>query len=226
MKRAFALSSLGYGAGRAIRNLLLALLFGSSTAIAEQVTIAALGDSLTAGYGLTPETGFVPVLQRWLDGQGAEVVIVNAGVSGDTTAGGLARLDWTLTPEIDGLIVALGANDYLRGLDPSVARANLTGILQGARDRGVEAMLIGINVGSNYGPEYKAQFDAIYTELAAEFDVPLYPSWFAGIMAVSGMQEGMTEFLQSDGLHPNAEGVRIIVDAVGPAILDFAQTVD
>lgn len=217
---------MGYGVGRALRNLSLALLFSSSAALAEQVTIAALGDSLTAGYGLTPEAGFVPVLQSWLDGQGAEVNVINAGVSGDTTAGGLARVDWTLGPDVDGVIVALGANDYLRGLDPAIARDNLTGILRAAQDRGVEAMLIGINVGSNYGPDYKAQFDAIYTDLAAQFGVPLYPSWFAGIMAVSGMQEGMTEFLQGDGLHPNAEGVRIIVDAMGPAIMAFADTVE
>ena len=108
-----------------MRNLTLAIGVFSSAAYAEKVTIAALGDSLTAGYGLPVDQGFVPQLQGWLDAEGADVTVLNAGVSGDTTAGGLSRVDWTLTPDVDAMIVALGGNDLLRGLDPSVSRANL-----------------------------------------------------------------------------------------------------
>ena len=104
---------------------------------AEPVTVAALGDSLTQGFGLTPDDGFVPQLQVWLDGQGADVQMINAGVSGDTSAGGLARLDWALSPDVDGLVVSLGANDMLRGMDPAAARENLASLMSklGARNR-------------------------------------------------------------------------------------------
>lgn len=185
--------------------------------------IAALGDSLTAGYGLAPEAGFVPQLESWLRAQGADVEVINAGVSGDTTAGGLSRLGWTLEDDLDGMIVALGANDYLRGLPPELARENLTGILSQAQTAEVDLLLVGLNVGSNYGPDYKAEFDSIYPDLSAQFDVPLYAEWFAGLRAVAGMGEGFTEFLQADGLHPNAEGVRIIVEAMGPSVLDLLE---
>lgn len=208
---------------RAIRNLGLVLLIGAGAAAqAETVTVAALGDSLTAGYGLPTEDGFVPVLQGWLDAQGADVRLINAGVSGDTTAGGLSRVDWTLGDDVDAMIVALGGNDYLRGLDPAVSRANLDGILSAAQDRGVEVLLVGITAGTNYGPAYKQSFDTMYTDLASTYDVPLFPSFFAGLQAVAGMAEGVQEFMQADGIHPNAEGVRVIVEAIGPAVLDLA----
>ncbi len=215
---------MAYGAKCAILNVSFVTI-GAGAVWAEPVTIAALGDSLTAGYGLETAEGLVPQLQDWLDAQGAEVVVINAGLSGDTTAGGLARVDWTLTDDVDGLIVALGANDYLRGLPPALARDNLDGILAAAAARGVDAMLVGLNVGSNYGPDYKAEFDAIYPDLAAAYDVPLIPSFFGALIAQDG-QAGLLGYLQGDGLHPTAQGVSIIVEAIGPAVLEFAQGID
>jgi len=213
-----------------MRNLGLVLLTGAgmtaNAAQADPVTIAALGDSLTAGYGLDTDQGFVPVMQDWLTQQGADVRMINAGVSGDTTAGGLARVGWTLGDDVDAMIVALGGNDYLRGLDPAISRANLDGILTQAQARGVEVLLIGITAGANYGPDYKQSFDNMYTDLAAAHDVPLYPSWFAGLQAVAGMAEGVSDFMQPDGIHPNADGVAVIVAAMGPSVLALADSAD
>ncbi|MEL6585735.1 MAG: arylesterase, partial [Pseudomonadota bacterium] len=139
--------------------------------MAEPVTIVALGDSLTAGYGLAEADGFVPQLQAWLTGQGVDAQVVNAGVSGDTTAGGLARLDWALTPETDAMIVALGGNDLLRGLPPEVSRANLDGILSRvSEEMGLPVLLIGLEAPGNYGPAFKEAFDGMYVELAATYD--------------------------------------------------------
>ena len=211
----------GYGALRAVRNLCITIAALSGTAYAETVKIAALGDSLTAGYGLPLEDGFVPQLQRWLDAQGADVEILNAGVSGDTTAGGLSRTDWTLTPDVDGLFVALGGNDYLRGLDPAISKENLRGILAKAEIADVDTLLVGITAGGNYGPAFKAQFDANYVSLSDEFSVPLYPDIFAGLLAEAGAQGSVADFLQPDGIHPNAKGVAANVAAIGPIILDL-----
>jgi len=192
---------------------------------AESVTIAALGDSLTAGYGLAQSDGFVPQLQGWLQAQGADVVVMNAGVSGDTTAGGLSRAAWTLTPDVDAMIVALGGNDFLRGLDPAVSKANLDGILAAGQDAGVDMLLVGLSVGSNYGLDYKQEFEGMYRDLAVKYDVPLYPDFASGLRAASGMQEGMSEYLQPDGIHPNTEGVSVIVAAMGPAVLKLIANV-
>lgn len=215
----------GYGALRAVRNLSVVIAAFSGAAYAETVKIAALGDSLTAGYGLPQADGFVPQLQRWLDAQGADVEIVNAGVSGDTTAGGLSRTDWTLTPDVDAMILALGGNDYLRGLDPAVSRENLTGILTKAKAAGVETLLVGIAAGGNYGPAYKAQFDANYVDLSGAFDVLLYRDMFAGLRAAAGTQGRVTDFLQPDGIHPNTEGVAANVAAMGPSVLALVDRI-
>lgn len=185
------------------------------------MTIAALGDSLTAGYGLDQGNGFVPQLETWMSAQGADVTIMNAGVSGDTTAGGLSRVAWTLTPDVDAMIVALGGNDYLRGLDPAVSKANLDGILSAGQDAGVEMLLVGLSVGSNYGLDYKQEFEGMYAELAAKYDVPLYDDFASGLRAAAGTQDGMAQFLQADGIHPNRAGVQLIVDAIGPTVLDL-----
>ncbi len=184
-----------------------------------------MGDSLTAGYGLVPSKGLVARLDGWLDAQGLEVELRNAGVSGDTTAGGLARVDWTLTDDVDGLIVALGANDYLRGLDPALTRENMRGIMEAAAAKDVPVMLVGLDVGNNYGPDYKAAFDGIYTDLAAEFGAPLYPAFFAALVAASG-DGTITPFMQADGLHPSAEGVGLIVADLGPVVADFISGLD
>ena len=186
--------------------------------------MAALGDSLTAGYGLATEEGFVPQMQAWLRADGLDVTLINAGVSGDTTAGGLSRVGWTLSDDVDAMIVALGGNDYLRGLDPALSEENLRGILQTAAAQDVPVLLVGIAAGSNYGPDYKAAFDSIYTSLAEEFDVPLYPDWFAGL-AADGSPQGALGLMQPDGIHPSAEGVRLIVQDMGPAVAAFLSGV-
>ncbi len=188
---------------------------------ADEVVIAALGDSLTQGYGLPIEDGLVPQLQRWLTDAGAVVRVINAGVSGDTTAGGLARVDWTLTPEVDGMIVALGGNDLLRGLDPDVSRGNIDGILQAAANADVEVLLIGMQAPGNFGADYKAKFDRIYPELAAQYGSILMPSFFAGLAEGDAPLDPaiQRDFFQADSIHPNAEGVTRIVTRIGPKVM-------
>ncbi|WP_411976054.1 arylesterase [Sulfitobacter faviae] len=198
-----------------------------SAAQAEEVVIAALGDSLTQGYGLPAEEGFVPQLQDWLDAEGVEAKILNAGVSGDTTAGGLARVDWTLTPEVDAMIVTLGGNDMLRGLDPAQARGNIDGILAAAEKTDVEVLLVGMSAPGNYGAGYKADFEALYPDLAEAYDTLFYPDFFTGLLAEetdagSARSETVQRYFQSDGIHPNAEGVALIVEDIGPAVAELA----
>lgn len=223
MSLVIRLRSGAYGAIRAARNLALLLWLSAAAAAAQPVTVAALGDSLTQGYGLPEREGLVPQLQAWLDAKGAEVRLINAGVSGDTTAGGLSRVGWTLTPEVDALIVALGGNDLLRGIDPAVSRRNLDGILKAARDEGVPVLLAGLPAPPNYGPDYKAAFDAIYPELAAEYDAILVENLLGPLAEAVANGAGPYDVLQPDGLHPNAEGVRMIVEALGPKVLELAE---
>ena len=198
-----------------------------SAARAEEVVIAALGDSLTQGYGLPAEEGFVPQLQGWLDAEGVEAKILNAGVSGDTTAGGLARVDWTLTPEVDAMIVTLGGNDMLRGLDPAQARGNIDGILAAAEKAEVEVLLVGMSAPGNYGAGYKADFEGLYPDLAEAYGTLFYPDFFTGLLAeeknaASARSETVQRYLQGDGIHPNAEGVALIVEDIGPAVAELA----
>lgn len=206
-------------------NLSIAALLGFGAAHAEPVTIAALGDSLTQGYGLPPGQGLVPQLQRWLDATGIETEIVNAGVSGDTTQGGLARVAWTLTEETDALIVALGANDMLRGIQPSVVRENLEGILGFATKTEVPVLLVGFTAPGNYGPDYKNEFDATFPELAAEFGVLYLERFFEPITGELSQGGLRLEFFQADGLHPNSEGVTLIVDRLGPKVVELIEGV-
>jgi acyl-CoA thioesterase-1 len=219
MRFAFGFCRLrGYGALRCARNLTFAALL-AAPALADPARVVALGDSLTAGYGLPEGEGLVPQLQAWLAANGTEAVVINAGVSGDTTAGGLARLDWSLTPEADALIVALGGNDMLRGLAPSEARANLDTILRRATERGLPVLLVGLAAPGNYGPEYKAEFDAVYPDLSAAYGTLLVANLFAPLMTEGSDPAVMSRFFQADGIHPNAEGVARIVDALGPQVL-------
>jgi acyl-CoA thioesterase-1 len=221
------LSRLRYASQRAIRNvtITLALIF-SAPAWAAPVTIVALGDSLTAGYGLAPEQGFVPQMQAWLTAQGRDVTLINAGVSGDTTAGGLSRLDWSLTPDTQALIVELGGNDVLRGLPPAEARANLEAILQGAKARGLPVLLIGMQAPGNYGPDYKAAFDAIYPELAQTYGATYAPSFFAPLMEGQTDPAALQGLMQADGIHPNAAGVEKIVAGLGPTVIELLDRLD
>ncbi len=191
--------------------------------VAAEVTVAALGDSLTQGYGLPPAEGFVPQLQGWLDAHGADAEVLNAGVSGDTTAGGLSRVDWTLTPEVDAMIVALGGNDLLRGIDPATSKANLDGILAAADAAGVEVLLVGLTAPGNYGPDYKAAFDAMYAALARKWDVALVPSFLGALSDLPDRAGAMADYMQADGIHPNARGVALIVEALGPEVLDLLE---
>ncbi|MEL6838668.1 MAG: arylesterase [Pseudomonadota bacterium] len=209
-----------------LRNLSVAVLLTTGAVQAETVTIATLGDSLTAGFGLPQMDGFVPQLQTWLQAQGADVRVINAGVSGDTTAGGLSRVGWTLTPDVDAMIVSLGGNDFLRGLDPSVSRDNLDQILAAGAAEEVDMLLVGLEVGANYGPAYKTQFEGMYVELAAKYDIPLYPDFAAGLRSAAAGQDGMAAFLQPDGIHPNKQGVAAIVAAMGPTILDLVNSAE
>lgn len=184
--------------------------------------MTAFGDSLIQGYGLPPDEGVTAQLQEWLDAAGADVAVVNAGVSGDTTAGGLARIDWTLADPPDAILVTLGGNDMLRGLDPQEARANLTGILDAARESGAAILLAGVEAPGNYGADYAADFDAIWPDLAEDYDAALLPDWFAPLRA-EGMEAGMARYMQADGIHPNAEGVALIVEEIGPMLLKLLE---
>jgi acyl-CoA thioesterase-1 len=184
---------------------------------AEPLKIVALGDSLTHGYGLPPEEGFVPQLDTWLAAQGKpDIEVINAGVSGDTTAGGLARFDWSVSGGADALIVALGGNDLLRGLPPEASRANLEAILQKADAQGMPVLLSGMRAPLNYGPEFKEAFDSMYPELAEAYGALYDPFFLAGV-------EDDRSLWQSDGLHPNADGVARIVERIGPLVLDLAE---
>lgn len=180
--------------------------------------MVALGDSLTAGHGLPAAEGFVAQLQAWLDAEGAGVELRQAGVSGDTTAGGLARLDWALGEDADAVIVALGGNDLLRGIEPAESEANLRAILERARRRGLPALLVGVDAGPQYGADYEAAFDGMYPALAREFDALLEPDWFAAIRDAA-----LPEVMQEDGIHPNAAGVARIVERLGPRVLELAE---
>ena len=199
------------------------LLAGTVAAQPRAIVIAALGDSLIHGYGLRMNDGFVPVLQRWLDEKEVSARIINAGVSGDTTAGGLARLDWSLGQDVDAVIVCLGGNDMLRGIFPEHSRQNLEGILAGARDRGLPVLLLGVEPIENYGPEYGKEFGAIYTELASAFDVLFFPDFFEPLDRDADRETARRLYMQDDGLHPNEDGVLLIVDAVGPLVADLVD---
>jgi len=155
-------------------------------------------------------------LRRWLAERDIDAELINGGVSGDTTAGGAARAGWSLTPEVDAMIVALGGNDLLRGIDPAVSRANLDTILAEAADRDVEVLLVGMRAPGNYGVGYKAAFDAIYPDLAEKHGTLLAPDFFSGLG--EGDPASLQRFFQGDGIHPNAEGVARIVEGLGPHV--------
>lgn len=192
---------------------------------AETITVVAFGDSLTQGYGLPAEDGFAPQLERWLNDNGAgPVTVVNAGVSGDTTAGGLARLDWSIGPEADAVILELGANDALRGLDPAAAKANLDAMLTRLkRERGLPVLLAGMRAPLNWGAEYKAAFDGMYAELAETHQTPLYDFFLAGLaddLDAGGLD---TELFLPNDFHPSAKGVALIVENIGPDVLALVR---
>lgn len=194
-------------------------LAGPPSAAAEPVAIVALGDSLTAGYGVGPGESFPEQLEKALRERGHDVTVANAGVSGDTASDGLARLEWSVPAEADAVIVELGANDALRGVDPAVTRKALDGILEKLQARGQAVLLAGMLAPRNLGEDYAAAFDSIYTDLAAQFGVRLYPFFLEGVAADSTLN-------QPDGIHPTADGVARIVEAMLPSVEALIEEVE
>lgn len=201
------------------KTLLLPLFLLAAPVGAEPLRLLAFGDSLTQGYGLAQGDGFVPQLEAWLRDQGQDVSVTNAGVSGDTTAGGLARIDWTLAEPFDAMILALGGNDLLRGTAPEVTRANIDGILQAVTAKDMDVLLVGMAAPKNYGPEYEAAFNGIWPDLSAQYGTFYAPSFFDGLP--SDDPAALGQYMQSDGIHPNAEGVALIVAGLGPQVLQL-----
>jgi acyl-CoA thioesterase I len=182
------------------------------TSAAERtIKVVALGDSLTAGYQLPGTAAFPVQLERALKAKGLAAEVANAGASGDTTSGGLARLDWSVPVGTDAVILELGANDMLRGFDPKVTREALSEIVRRLKARNIEVLLCGMRAAPNLGPDFVQAFDAIYPELAAANDVLLYPFFLDGVVADPKLNIG-------DGLHPTAEGVARIVSGILPKV--------
>jgi len=185
---------------------------------AKPVKIVVLGDSLSAGLGLPGSAAFPERLQRSLKSKGIQVEIINAGVSGDTASGGRDRLEWSVPEGTRAVILELGANDALRGIDPAVTRAALSEILARLKARHIAVLLCGMLAPPNYGSQYSARFNAIYSELAKTFGVPLYPFFLEGVAADPKLN-------QPDGLHPTAEGVDVIVNNILPTVEAFLGTI-
>ena len=200
-----------------MRRLVQALAFAavlataSHAAAARTLRLVALGDSLTAGLGLAPGKAFPDRLEAALRAKGWDVKVINAGVSGDTAADGLARYEWAVPPDADALIIELGANDMLWGLKPEATKATLAAILDKARAAHLPTLLAGMRAAPNLGPEYAGQFSAIYPALAKAYDVPLYPFFLDGVA-------GDPKLNQPDGLHPTADGVEVIVQKILPSV--------
>jgi acyl-CoA thioesterase-1 len=185
----------------------------------EPLSIVALGDSLMAGYNLPSSAAFPNVLDRRLGEAGYEnVTIVNAGVSGDTASGGLARLDWSVPEGTDGVILELGANDMLRGLDPELTYAALDAIIERLDERGIPVLLAGMMAARNMGPDYVEAFDSIYPRLAEEHDLVLYPFFLEGALA-------NPELMLPDGIHPNEAGVEVMVENMLPTVIRFIERI-
>jgi acyl-CoA thioesterase-1 len=185
----------------------------AATAI-KPVKMVVLGDSLSAGLGLPASAAFPERLQKTLKANGIVVDMINAGVSGDTSSGGRDRLDWSVPEGTDAVILELGANDALRGIDPAVTRTALSDILTRLKARGIAVLLCGMVAPPNYGSDYSARFNAIYPDLAKSFGVPLYPFFLEGVAADARLN-------QADGLHPTAEGVDVIVRNILPTVQAF-----
>ncbi|TPK58249.1 arylesterase [Mesorhizobium sp. B2-4-19] len=191
--------------------LFLALCGAISSARAEPFKIVGFGDSLMAGYGLGPGEGFTDKLQAALRAKGRDVAVANAGVSGDTTSGGLARLDWSVPDGTRLVILELGANDMLRGVSPDIPRNNLDEMLARLKQRNIAVLLAGMRAAPNLGADYQTAFDGIFPELAKKYDVPLYPFFLDGVAGQAGMQ-------LEDGLHPSAKGVDLMVERILPTV--------
>lgn len=203
---------------RLLLPLLLLAWFMGDRAMAEPVKLVVLGDSLAAGYGLKEGDAFPAKLQTALRAKGIDVTVVNAGVSGDTAKQGLERLDWAVEPDTDAVIVELGANDALRGIDPNETRASLEKIISRLRSRKIPIMIAGMLAPPNMGAAYKELFDRIYPSLAGEHGLRLYPFFLEGVATEP-------DYNLEDGIHPNARGVDEIVRRMAPKVAEFLNQI-
>jgi len=192
--------------------------FANSTA-PNSVVILALGDSLTAGYGLGRDDSFPRQLENSLASSGYPVTVINGGVSGDTSAGGLARLEWSIAGKPQIVIVELGANDALRGVDPAQTYDNLDQIIVRLKKAGCRIVFAGMRAPRNLGLDYTVEFDQIYPDLAERHDLDLYPFFLEGVAADPGLN-------QADGIHPNAEGVRVVVNGIQPLVVKAIEAIE
>jgi acyl-CoA thioesterase-1 len=192
--------------------------FAALPAAAQPVKIVAFGDSLLAGYGLRANESFPAQLQNTLKQRGIEAEIANAGVSGDTTSGGLARLDWSIPDGTEAVILVLGANDMLRGMEPELARKNLDEMIKRLKARKIEVLLGGMRAAPNLGADYAAKFDAIYAALAKEHDILVYPFFLEGVA-------GQRELNLGDGIHPTPKGVSVVVARILPLVESLIERV-
>lgn len=221
LRRTFSLSEsakqfvqrLSRGVGRLLGVLLCC---ACVQAAAQPRTLVFFGDSLTAGYGLDPDEAYPALIQRKLDEAGRSWRVVNAGLSGDTTSGGLRRLDWILRQKVDAIVIELGGNDGLRGIPLEVTRTNLEAMITRIREKHPHVLIVlaGMQIPTNMGPEYTRSFAAIYPELAAKHSVPLIPFLLEGV-------GGVPELNLPDGIHPTAQGHRIVADTVAKVLLPF-----
>ena len=200
----------------AILSLLVMTPLAAEHAMAEPLRIVAFGDSLTAGLGLEARDAYPAKLQAALAKLGVEVTIDNAGVSGDTTDGGLARLDWSVPDGTRAVLLELGANDMLRGLDPKLARSNLAAILERLKERKIPVLLMGMRAAPNLGADYQKAFDGIYPDLANQYGAEFYPFFLDGVAGTPGLN-------QADGMHPTAAGVDAIVARLTPVVAEFVK---
>lgn len=199
--------------------IFIGVLLIALTSHARELKLLAFGDSLIAGYGLPKKDGFTDQLETSLKAEGRKVTVVNAGISGDTTAGGLARIDWALASKPDVVLLELGANDSLRGINPEVTRRNLKGILERLKLKKIPVLLAGMLSPTNMGREYGREFKSVYIDLSKKFDVVFYPFFLEGVA-------GSVKFNQADGMHPNKLGVAIITRNIMPSIHALLQRIN
>lgn len=197
--------------------LLVCTLYGELAAADAPTRILVLGDSLVSGYGLPAGEDFPARLEAALIARGHSVRLINAGIAGDTTSGGLARLDWSLAEKPEIVIVELGANDGLRGIDPAVTRGNLDAIIGRLKSMGLRVLLAGMYAPPNLGAEYGSEFNAVFPDLARRHRVAFYPFFLDGVAA-------RPEFNQRDGMHPNARGVAVLVDRIAPHVVRMLKS--
>jgi acyl-CoA thioesterase-1 len=191
--------------------------FASAKGQAQPINLVGFGDSLMAGYELPADQAFPVRLEKLLKDKGHDVTITNAGVSGDTTADGLARVDWSIPDGTRGVILELGANDALRGLSPEESRSNLDAILKRLKERKIPVLLVGIVAPPNMGTDYEAKFNSIYKDLAANYSAPLYPFFLDGVAMQPSLQ-------LKDGMHPNGDGTKMMAEKFLPTAEAFLKS--